>query len=93
MLQNGIFEVFPFFPTKDSFDCLPVPSHQPTHKAGDGLVCFRPSAQAHPVGAGIMEAVLSDIIRILGNPGLSDSHAKRLHWLFTSVAVNAVLEE
>jgi len=39
----------------------------------------------------VKEAVLSDISRILGNPGLSDSQAKRLHGLFTSLAVNALL--
>jgi hypothetical protein len=37
--------------------------------------------------------VLRDITRILGNPGLSDNQAKRLHGLFTSLAVNALLGE
>jgi hypothetical protein len=39
----------------------------------------------------VKEAVLSDISRILSNPGLSDSQAKALHNLFTSLAVNALL--
>jgi hypothetical protein len=37
--------------------------------------------------------VLCDISRILSNPGLSDNQAKRLHGLFTSLAVNALLGE
>jgi DNA-binding XRE family transcriptional regulator len=41
----------------------------------------------------VKEAVLQDISRILSNPGLSDGQAKRLHGLFTSLAVNALLEE
>jgi len=41
----------------------------------------------------VKEAVLCDISHILGNPGLSDSQAKRLHGLFTSLAVNALLGE
>lgn len=41
----------------------------------------------------VKEAVLRDISRILGNPGLSDNQAKRLHGLFTSLAVNALLGE
>ena len=41
----------------------------------------------------VKEAVLRDISRILGNPSLSDNQAKRLHGLFTSLAVNALLGE
>jgi len=41
----------------------------------------------------VKEAVLCDISRILSNPGLSDNQAKRLHGLFTSLAVNALLGE
>ena len=41
----------------------------------------------------VKEAVLCDISRILTNPGLSDAQAKRLHGLFTSLAVNALLGE
>jgi transcriptional regulator with XRE-family HTH domain len=41
----------------------------------------------------VKEAVLRDISRILDNPGLSDAQAKRLHGLFTSLAVNALLGE
>jgi transcriptional regulator with XRE-family HTH domain len=41
----------------------------------------------------VKEAVLSDFSRILSNPGLSDAQAKRLHGLFTSLAVNALLGE
>ena len=41
----------------------------------------------------VKEAVLRDINRILSSPGLSDSQAKRLHGLFTSLAVNALLGE
>jgi len=41
----------------------------------------------------VKEAVLRDVIRILNNPGLSDTQAKRLHGLFTSLAVNALLGE
>ncbi len=39
----------------------------------------------------VKEMVLHDIARILGNPGLSDSQAKNLHGLFTSLAVNVLL--
>ena len=39
----------------------------------------------------VKDAVLKDLSRILGNPGLSDNQAKRLHGLFTSLAVNALL--
>jgi len=39
----------------------------------------------------VKEAVLRDLNRILSNPGLSDDQAKRLHGLFTSLAVNALL--
>ena len=39
----------------------------------------------------VKEAVIRDISRILSNPGLSDSQAKALHNLFTSLAVNALL--
>ena len=39
----------------------------------------------------VKEAVLRDLNRILSSPGLSDSQAKRLHGLFTSLAVNALL--
>jgi DNA-binding XRE family transcriptional regulator len=60
-----------------------------------------PSAPTQPMPVGpakgvlspVKEAVLRDIIRILSNPGLSDNHAKRLHGLFTSLAVNALLGE
>jgi len=41
----------------------------------------------------VKEAVLRDINRILSSPGLSDSQVKRLHGLFTSLAVNALLGE
>jgi len=41
----------------------------------------------------VKEAVLRDLNRILSSPGLSDSQAKRLHGLFTSLAVNALLGE
>jgi hypothetical protein len=44
-----------------------------------------------PVISPVKEAVLSDISRILCNSGLSDSQAKALHNLFTSLAVNALL--
>jgi DNA-binding XRE family transcriptional regulator len=46
-----------------------------------------------PAPSPVKEAVLRDITRILGNPGLSDNQAKRLHGLFTSLAVNALLGE
>lgn len=47
----------------------------------------------HPGTSPVKEAVLCDMSRILSNPGLSDNHAKRLHSLFTSLAVNALLGE
>lgn len=60
-------------------------------------VALLPSAPAQqasrPTPSPVKEAVLSDISRILSNPGLSDNHAKRLHNLFTSLAVNALLGE
>jgi len=49
-------------------------------------------ATAHAISP-VKEAVLRDIIRILNNPGLSDSQAKSIHGLFTSLAVNALLGE
>jgi DNA-binding XRE family transcriptional regulator len=41
----------------------------------------------------VKDAVLRDITRILGNPGLSDNHAQRLHGLFTALAVNSLMGE
>ena len=60
------------------------------------------TAQIKPIKAGsapkpaispVKEAVLRDISRVLSSPGLSDNQAKRLHGLFTSLAVNALLGE
>lgn len=50
-------------------------------------------APAVRVHSPVKEAVIRDITRILGNPGLSDQHAQRLHSLFTSLAVNALLAD
>lgn len=51
-----------------------------------------PTTPASPSGLSpVKDAVLRDIARILGNPGLSDSQARNLHGLFTSLAVNALL--
>jgi hypothetical protein len=41
----------------------------------------------------VKEAALRDITRIFNNPNLSDNQARRLHGLFTSLAVNALLGE
>jgi transcriptional regulator with XRE-family HTH domain len=49
-----------------------------------------PPAPGSDVSA-VKEAVLRDITRILSSPNLSDSQAKALHSLFTSLAVNALL--
>ncbi len=40
----------------------------------------------------VKDAVLRDVSRILGNPALSDTQAKRMHGLFLSLAVNAMGE-
>ena len=73
-----------------------------TRKPGDAaLLQHVPVRQASmPAGptpiveiSPVKEAVLHDISRILSNPGLSDSQARRLHALFTSLAVNALLGE
>ena len=55
------------------------------------VVSVEPATNQAP--SPVKEAVLRDISRILGNPGLSDNQAKRLHGLFTSLAVNALLGE
>ena len=56
-----------------------------------------PPVQAEPAStqaiSPVKEAVIRDISRMLGNPCLNDSQAKRLHGLFTSLAVNALLGE
>jgi transcriptional regulator with XRE-family HTH domain len=53
------------------------------------VVSMEPAPNQGP--SPVKEAVLRDISRILGNPGLSDNQAKRLHGLFTSLAINALL--
>jgi transcriptional regulator with XRE-family HTH domain len=64
----------------------------PIHPEPAQLASSKPAepAAAHAISP-VKEAVLRDIIRILNNPGLSDNQAKRLHGLFTSLAVNALL--
>ena len=75
---------------------LPKPARKPPTPKSVKLAAL-PSAPTHPASRStaspVKEAVLSDISRILSNPGLSDNHAKRLHNLFTSLAVNALLGE
>ena len=63
-----------------------VPQKTPHRQPGE------PAAASQAISP-VKEAVLRDISRILSNPGLSDHHAKRLHALFTSLAVNALLGE
>ena len=82
----------------------PKPTRKPkTHKSLEVAPVQAPPALPTPLLASksaptqvispVKEAVLSDISRILSNPGLSDAQAKRLHGLFTSLAVNALLGE
>jgi len=63
-----------------------VSQNTPQRQAGEPVVAIQSISP-------VKEAVLRDISRILSNPGLSDNHAKRLHGLFTSLAVNALLGE
>ncbi len=72
--------------TRKSFEAAPVQA--PPMQATPLLPSKSTPTQAI---SPVKEAVLSDISRILSNPGLSDAQAKRLHGLFTSLAVNALL--
>jgi len=82
----------------------PKPTRKPkTHKSLEADPVQATPTQATPIRPAksastqvispVKEAVLCDISRILSNPGLSDAQAKRLHGLFTSLAVNALLGE
>jgi transcriptional regulator with XRE-family HTH domain len=82
----------------------PKPIRKPkTRKSIEAAPVQVPPMQATPIRPAksaptqavspVKEAVLCDISRILSNPGLSDAQAKRLHGLFTSLAVNALLGE
>jgi transcriptional regulator with XRE-family HTH domain len=74
--------------TRKTLESAPVPA-PPTQATPIPPAKSAPTQVISPV----KEAVLSDISRILSNPGLSDNQAKRLHGLFTSLAVNALLGE
>jgi transcriptional regulator with XRE-family HTH domain len=82
----------------------PKPATKPkTRKSLEAVPVQAPPMKATPIPAAkpariqgispVKEAVLNDICRILSNPSLNDAQAKRLHGLFISLAVNALLGE
>ena len=54
----------------------------------------KPLERVHiPTMSPVKDAVLRDVTRILNNPGLSETHVRRLHGLFLSLAVSALKGE
>jgi hypothetical protein len=93
----------PVVDLKDATGTTPKEIKKRSTRKSDDAVLVQPvrvEEASKPVGPApivgispVKEAVLHDISRILGNPGLSDNQAKQLHGLFTSLVVNALLGE
>jgi DNA-binding XRE family transcriptional regulator len=101
--DNGL-KVITTYLEKDTKDDVPKPARNGRNKqliqgapVHSELAQPSSSKPAEPLTvhsfSPVKEAVLRDIIRILNNQSLSDNQAKRLHGLFTSLAVNALLGE